>query len=226
MKTKKERDLFAGITEDRLAELKQALGAVKRSFGKGEVIINQGDRTDKLGIVLEGSIEAVHLGFDGDSTLISSLGVGEIFADFLAANDTMRSPVALISTVPCTALFIPFESLLTPSLDFAEERRVLLSNLAKIYAEKYFTLMDRMICISATTIRDKIIRLLNYMHGKTGTATFELPFDREGLARYLNVDRSALSRELSKMKKEGLIEYYKNSFRITDKSLLRNGKFF
>lgn len=226
MKENKNCALFEGVDVDRLDELKLALGASKRSFGKGEVIINQGDRTDKLGVVLSGRIEAVHLDANGNSTLISTLGAGEVFADFLAANGTMRSPVSLISMDGCTALFIPFESLLTDTKDFAEERHILLSNLAKIYAEKYFALMDRMICVSAATMREKIIRFLSYMHRKTGTSTFEIPFDREGLARYLTVDRSALSRELSKMKKERLIEYYKSSFRIVDKDLLRNGKFF
>jgi len=226
MKANKDCALFAGVEEGKLSELKLALRAVKRSFGKGEVIINQGDRTDKLGVVISGAIEATHLSHNGNSTLIATLGAGEVFADFLAANGTMKSPVSLIRTEGCTALLIPFEALLTDTKEFAEERHVLLSNLAKIYAEKYFALMDRMICVSATTMREKIIRFLSYMYGKTGASTFEIPFDREGLARYLSVDRSALSRELSRMKNEGLIEYYKSSFRIIDKSLLRNGKFF
>ena len=147
MKARKDCALFAGVAEDKLPELIQSLGATTRSFGKGEVIINQGDRTDKLGIVTAGNIEAMHLSPDGNSTLISALGVGEVFADFLAANGTMRSPVSLISTEGCTALFIPFQALLTVSKPFADEKYILLSNLAKIYAEKYFLLMDRMICI-------------------------------------------------------------------------------
>lgn len=221
----KDCKLFQGIAEDTISSLKNALGTFERSFGKGEIIINQGDNTDKLGIVLEGDIEALHLSPNGSSTLISVLGKGEVFADFLAADDSALSPVSIIAGERCRVLLVPFGALFTSGAGFAEERRIMLSNLAKIYASKYFLLMDRLICMSAPTIRGKIIRQLSLMHDKTGTLTFELPFDREGLARYLNVDRSALSRELSNMKKDGLIEYYKSSFRIIDKSLLRDGKF-
>lgn len=218
--------LFEGIKDESLVALKTALGASERSFGKGEIIINQGDNTDKLGVVLEGNIEALHLSANGNSTTISILGASEVFADFLAADDTAHSPVSIIAGERCRVLFIPFGALFMPATGFAEERRLMLSNLAKIYASKYFMLMDRLICISSPTIRGKVLKYLTLMYNKTGTATFEIPLDREGLARYLNVDRSALSRELSFMKNEGLIEYYKSSFRILDKSLLRDGKFF
>lgn len=214
--------LFEGIDENALPKLKTAIGATERSFGKGEVIISQGDNTDKLGVVLDGNIEALHLSANGDSALISVLGAGEVFADFLAADDTAHSPVSIIAGEKCRVLFLPFGALFMPSVGFAEERRLMLSNLAKIYASKYFLLMDRLICMSSPTMRGKIIKLLTLMHIKTGATTFKLPFDREGLARYLNVDRSALSRELSNMKREGLIEYYKSSFRITDEKLLRD----
>ncbi len=225
MKETKGCLLFEGIDTETLVYFKSALGASERSFGKGEVIISQGDNTDKLGVVLEGHIEALHFDADGNSTTVSVLGVNEVFADFLAADDTAHSPVSIIAGEKCRVLFIPFGAMFMPTDEFGEERRILLSNLAKIYASKYFAMMDRLICISMPTMRGKIIRYLKLVYGKTGTFTFEIPFDREGLARYLNTDRSALSRELSRMKKEGLIEYYKSSFRIIDTSLLRDGKF-
>lgn len=223
MKDCRECKLFAGIDEKALSGLRSVLGAFERSFGKGEVIINQGDNTDKLGVVTEGSIEAIRFSANGNGTLISALGRGEVFADFLAADDTAQSPVSIIAGDRCRVMLIPFGGLFARDTGFDDEKRIILSNLVAIYAEKYFLLMDRLICISSPTIRGKIVKYLTLMHGKTGTATFEVPFDREGLARYLNVDRSALSRELSKMKNDGLIEYYKSSFRIIDKSLLRDG---
>lgn len=212
--------LFDGIADATLSQLKTALGAVERVFGKGEVIIHQGDHTDKLGVVISGGIEAVRLDVDGNTALISTLKKGDVFADFLAADGTAQSPVSIIAREECRVLFVPFGMLFMSTTGFAEERRIMLSNLAKIYAGKYFLLMDRLICMSAPTLRGKIVKFFNLMHQKSGATTFELPFDREGFARYLNADRSALSRELAKMKKEGLIEYYKSSFRITSDSLI------
>ena len=223
MNTCKGCKLFAGIDESVLVDLKTALSAAERCFGKGEVIINQGENTDKLGVVMEGSIEAMHFSANGNGILISALGKGDVFADFLAADNKAQSPVSIIAGDRCRVLLIPFGALFTRDTDFAEERRILLSNLAKIYAEKYFLLMDRLICMSSPTIRGKVTKYLAINCERTLSCTFDAPFDREGLARYLNVDRSALSRELSRMKSEGLIDYYKSSFRIIDKSLLRDG---
>ncbi len=209
--------LFEGIDKQRLLLFKTAVNAGEYSCGSGEVILHQGETTEKLGVVLSGEIEAVHYRSDGSFTLISILGEGEVFADFLAAADTVHSPATIAARGICRVLLIPFASLFKYIEGFEEEQRIVLANLSKIYAEKYFELKDRLVCISAPTIRGKIINYLELMSERKGTDTFTVPFDRDGMAAYLNTDRSALSRELSKMKKDGLIEYYKNSFK------LRNG---
>ena len=210
--------LFEGIPLARILLIKSKIGAIEFGCGNGEVIIHQGESTEKLGVVLSGEIEAVHYRSDGTYTVISVLGEGEVFADFLAADDTAHSPATVSARGACRVLLIPFAALFSSLDGFEAEQRVILANLSKIYAEKYFELKDRLVCVSATTLRGKLTNYLYLMSERAGSDTFTIPFDRDGLAGYLNADRSALSRELARMKKDGLIEYYKNSFK------LRNGK--
>lgn len=214
MEALKKCRLFEGIPFGRVLEIKNALGAAEQSFGEGEVIIGQGEGASSLGIVLSGGIEAVHYRPDGSFAVISNLGEGEVFADFLAADDKAHSPAAISARVPSRILFVPFASLFKLLSGFEEEQRQMLINLSRVYAEKYFELKDRLICISSPTIRGKLINYFKLMSERTGSTTFDVPFDREGLASFLNADRSALSRELSKMKREGILEYYRNSFKL------------
>ncbi len=214
MEALKKCRLFEGIPFGRVLEMKSALGAAEQSFGSGEVIIGQGEGASSLGVVLSGGIEAVHYRPDGSFAVISSLGEGDVFADFLAADDRAHSPAAICACEPSRILFVPFASLFVRLAGFEEEQRQVLINLSRVYAEKYFELKDRLICISSPTVRGKLVNYFQLMCERTGSTTFDVPFDREGLAAYLNVDRSALSRELSKMKKDGILEYYKNSFKL------------
>lgn len=206
--------LFEGIELKRIIAFNIAINALEYSCGQGEVIIHQGESTEKLGVVLRGEIEAIHYRADGSFAVVAILNEGEVFADFLAADDSAHSPATISARSECRVLLIKFSALFQPVAGFEAEQRAVLANLSKIYAEKYFELKDRLICISAPTLRGKIINYLSLMSEHKGSDTFTVPFDREGMAAYLNADRSALSRELAKMKNDGIIEYYKNSFKL------------
>lgn len=212
MEALKKCRLFEGLPFSAIQKLKTALGAYEQSYGNGEVIIYQGESTSNLGVVLEGAIEAVHYRADGTRAFISALGLGEVFADFLAADDSVHSPAAVSARGVCRVMFVPFSALFSPLPGLEAEQRLVLVNLSRIYAAKYFELKDRLICISSPTIRGKLTNYFELMRERTGSASFTVPFDRDGLAGYLNADRSALSRELAKMKRDGVVDYRKNSF--------------
>ncbi len=210
--------LFDGINSDKLPALMSLMGARQRRYMPGDIILHQYEHTEKLGVIIHGAVEALVYGMNGSQSLVSKLGVGDVFADFLAADGSYSSPVTLIACESATVLHIPFSSIIAPPSEMEKEGRKMLSNLVRVYAQKYFDLKNRLICVTKSTLREKICAaLLLYGNGKKEVT---LPYNREQLAQFLNSDRSALSRELSAMKSEGLIDYKKNIFVIHSAEIL------
>ncbi len=206
--------LFEGIKAEKLPKLLTELNAVQRSYGCGQIILQQGESIDKLGIVKSGSVDGVHYNPDGEESLISHFEEGKVFADFLAVSGSKKSPVCLRTENGCEVVFIPIERLFNPHPEYEREAKLMLANLVGIYAKQYFDLQDRMFCITAPTLKEKIYRLLSLYAEKQGSNHIVLPYNRERMATYLNADRSALSRELARMKNEGLIDGKGNTFII------------
>ncbi len=198
--------LFKGIDPVKLKPLLAALNVIKRSYGVGQIIMEQGAKTDCLGVVEKGFVDALHYTSDGNASLISHFSAGQIFADFLAASDSKESPVTLIARENSDVLFVPISALYSPMNDFENEARILTANLVGIYADQYFELKDRIFCITAPTLKEKILRFLFLFSDKAKSNTFYVPYSRERMAAYLNAERSALSRELMRMKAEGIID--------------------
>ncbi|MBR6594832.1 MAG: Crp/Fnr family transcriptional regulator [Clostridia bacterium] len=203
--TKAECKLFYGMEKPRLEAFLDGIRAVKQSYGDGQVILSQGEPTDKLGVVLNGEIEGVYYGTEGDTTLVSTFGEGMVFADFLAADSSKTSPVTLSAVGECTVLHIPIEGLFSPPKAVEAEARRMLWNLVGIYSAQYFELKDRLFCLSAGTLREKILRFLSLQREKAGSDSFVLGCTRERMAAYLNAERSALCRELSRMRADGIL---------------------
>lgn len=120
---------------------------------------------------------------------------------------------------PLEVLFIPINSILRPCTNLCKSHEQLLGNLFDSIAERALELHDRNDCLIMPTIRDKVLTYLTKVMRETGTETFTIPFDREAMAEYLDVDRSALSRELAWMKRDGLIDFYRNKFKLLPKAV-------
>ncbi len=212
--------LFDGIDRDELRNALSVMGAHPRLYGAGEIILHQSEHTDKLGIIDSGSVEAVVYGTDGTQSLVSRLSEGDVFADFLAADDSHSSPVTLMACENTRVLHIPVAAILSPPNEVEMCGKLMLSNLVRIYAKKYFELKNRIICLTQPSLRGKICTFLSLHY--SGAEEITLPYNRDALARYLNADRSALSRELASMQADGLIRYRKNVFHILTKEILEN----
>lgn len=213
-----QNPLLEGITANEQQALFECLKASVKSFHKGESLLREQETVDRLGILLTGSVESSRLDISGKRLVISRLGQGSIYGDVLSLYPERRSPVTVTALESVSALLIPAASLLEPCANRCACHEKLLHNLLKSVSEKYFELHDRLYCITRPTMREKIMYFLKSASemsasGKHGHA-FSIPFDRTALAGYLNVDRSALSRELSAMKREGLIDFHKNTFRL------------
>ena len=210
--------LLEGIPEDEQTALFECLNAQIKHFGKGVDIFREQDQVDWLGIILSGAVEASRLDMSGKRLIISRLGRGSVFGDVLSLSPNRSSLVTVTALEDVSALLIPASGLYLPCMKRCAGHYLLIRNLLKSVSEKYFELQDRLFCVTRPKMREKIIYFLESVSGKSGSGlqghAFTIPFDRAALAEYLNVDRSALSRELSAMKRGGLIDYHKNTFRL------------
>ena len=203
--------LFSGLNPDAVSLFLQSAHCREDSFPRGTILISQGDRVTAAGVLLSGLIKAYRLNRQGEENLQSVMGPGSMFGDMRMATDNGKSPVTVEVTEDARVLFVPFESIMAASGDFGNRLRV---NLLHELSARYWALNRKVRYLSERSLRSRIaLFLLDSAHDQ-GSLTFTVSMTREGMASLLGVNRSALSRELSRMEKDGLLAVYRGSFRI------------
>ena len=194
------------------------LGAVIRSYGKGEALVLAGEPSRRVGIVLSGELEAYRPAPGGVRIPIARVEPGGVFGDVLGGS-SLSSPVTVLAAAPCEVLLLPYERLLLSDGSPAHQRVV--QNLVRTISDKYFSLSHRIDLLVMKSLRAKVAAYLLSEAARAHSLTFSIPFSRIQLADYLNCDRSALSRELSTMQREGLIDTYRSSFKLLEPDALQ-----
>ena len=210
--------LFTCTEDFALRVLLSVLGAAIRSFGNGLALVQAGMPNRRVGIVLTGSIEAYRPAPGGARVPITRMGPGGIFGDVLGGS-SLSSPVTVMASAPCEVLLMPYEKLLLPGAAPARQR--VLQNLVRTISDKYFLLSRRVDLLVLKSLRAKVCAYLLSEAEQQGSLTFSIPFSRIQLADYLNCDRSSLSRELSLMQRDGLLDTYRSSFKLLQPDALR-----
>lgn len=199
--------LFIHIDEQELVDMQ--FGFRRSSFTKGAIIFRSGQIVSELGIVIKGSVNIESLDLTGGKTILSHISVGQIFAETYAfCHEPMM--VEAIAGKDCEILFVNIKALLNNHNSSRSWYIKLLKNLLNIAAHKNLTLSNRIFCTAPKTIRGRLLTYLANLSAKQKSQVLTLPFNRQQLADYLNLDRSALSKELGKMRDEGLISFHKN----------------
>ena len=212
--------LLRGMADDELDTLMACMAPRARRYAKGELLLMAGYETHELGLVLEGAITASKPLADGGTVVIAHMGPGGVFADVLAGGRS-RSPVNVTAAEDCLILYLPCAALLRPCAELHAAHQKLLQNWLETISGKYFALDRRLELICCKSLRGRICMWLLEQREACGADTFSTPMNRTELAAYLNCDRSALSRELSRMQEEGLIELFRGSFKLPDPERLR-----
>ena len=210
--------LFAGLDTEDLRTLLAQLGAAVRSYGKGEALVLAGEPNRRVGVVLTGELEAYRPAPGGARIPITHMEPGGVFGDVLGGS-SLASPVTVLAASSCEVLLIPYERLLLSDGSAAHQR--VLQNLVRTISDKYFLLSRRVDLLVLKSLRAKVCAYLLSEAERAGSMTFSIPFSRIQLADYLNCDRSALSRELSLMQRDGLLDTYRSSFKLLDVESLR-----
>lgn len=207
----KKVGLFKDINASDLNVMYKCLGSEVKAFCKGEIILLSGDKPENVGIVLSGQIHVVKEDCDGNRSLLTSITAGDVFAEALCCAGVLESPVTVQADTDSVVMLLRFSRILNICSNSCSFRTQLIANMLKLIANKNLILQNRMGIISLKSIRAKVTRYLasfSPIYGQEIT----IPFNREELADFLCVERSALSHELARMKKDGLIVYRKNRF--------------
>ena len=210
--------LFAGLSAAELSTLLSRLGASVRSYGKGEALVLAGEPSRRVGIVLSGELEAYRPAPGGARIPIARVEPGGVFGDVLGGS-SLDSPVTVVAASSCEVLLFPYERLLLSDGSAAHQQA--LQNLVRTISDKYFLLSRRVDLLVLKSLRAKVCAYLLSEAEQQGSLTFSIPFSRIQLADYLNCDRSALSRELSLMQRDGLLDTYRSSFKLLQPDALR-----
>lgn len=196
--------LFAGMNPARLHTLLCALSPAVHTYAKGEMPVLAGYEVHEMGIVLAGRLQAVQLTAGGDELSVAQLTAGDVFGDMLAASGQIKSPVSIQALTPCSVAYIRHEKLFVPLPMLQAEQCLLLQNMMRSMAEKYFLQERRVQALAEKSLRGKVLRYLRQQQRSTGAAAVAVP-TRSAMAAYLGCERSALCRVLSAMQAEGTL---------------------
>ena len=203
--------LFRGIPKEALPALLEGLGARKRRCGRGEVVLRRGERADRLGLVLSGTLHIVKEDFWGSRTIVGLARSGEVFAEAYACLGGEPLEVAVLAAADAEVLFLNSVQALSCARPGAAE---FTRNLLTILAGRNLTLTRKIGHMARRTTRDKLLSYLSAQAMQAGGPEFDIPLDRQQLADYLAVDRSAMSTALGKLRDEGVLTFQKNHFHL------------
>ncbi len=210
----KTSPLFAHIERDNLSAMLGCLGTKEMHYRKGETVFAEGDKASHMGIVCRGEVQMERMDYDGNRTIVSHAEEGELFAEAFACAEVEQLPVSVIAAEDTEVLLFDCRRITQSCCNACAFHQQMIYNLLKITAQKSILLHQRAEIISHRTTRDKLMAYLNRRAKDAGSRKFTVPFDRQELADYLEVDRSGLSAEISKLRREGVLNSTKNEFEL------------
>lgn len=209
--------LFEGITENEYTEMMRCFHADKKVYHPDQVICTYGEDSRKIGILSEGEASLIRIQEDGRQTLLEYLNTGDIFGEALSVFSSKTDIIQVVCSKTCCVEFIDFFHLTKRCPKACSFHSTLVSNVLHLLSRKAVHLSERLDILSQRTIREKLLRCFTLMAAdQQSTCSFTLPFSLGTLADYLCVDRSAMMREIGKMKKEGLIQVDKRRITLND----------
>ena len=206
--------LFDGIADEDILKMLICLGARVDVYDKKYTVMSEGSAAKYIGIVLSGAVRISHTDYYGNRSLLGTMSPSEVFAEAFACAQSATLPVDVSAAETSEIMIIDCSHILHTCKNNCEFHQRLIFNLMRDIAQKTIIFHRKIEITSKRTTRDKLMTYLSIMAKETGTSIFEIPFDRQELADYLDVERSGLSSEISKLRAEGIIECEKNKFRL------------
>ncbi len=207
-------ELFKGIDESSLPAVLENLKAVIKHYAKGEYIRMRGEAADFIGIVLEGEIHILQDDYYGSRSITASVGAGSLFAEAFVCARVPQLMVDIAANSDCSVLFLSGAGILESHDVRNSYHDILIRNLLGIVARKNMYLNRKLRYAAQKTTAQKLLAYLNDCAVSAGSNEFVIPFNRQALADYLGVERSAMSTEIGRLVKAGIIETNRNYFKL------------
>lgn len=210
----KKCPLFFGIGEDDLIRMLTCLGATVGFYDKKYTVMSEGKPVRHIGIVLSGGVQMSLTDYYGNRSIIANITAGEPFAEAFACTEAESLPLSVTANEPSYIMLIDCSHILHTCTNSCGFHHQLIFNLMKDIAAKALSFQRKIEITSKRTTREKLMTYLNICAKEAGSNYFDIPFDRQELADYLGVERSGLSAEISKLRREGIIESEKRFFKL------------
>ena len=209
--------LFHGIREDEITELLHCLAPREGKFQKNEVIFRAGSPVNEFGLVESGSVNIVVNLYWGNSIIFGHVGKGQVFAENYAAIPGKELVCDVVACEDTQVIFLNMRNMLTTCRRGCTYHNRLVQNMLRISAQKNLNMSSRMMHTASRSLRERLLSYFSERALEHGSPHFTIPFNRQQLAEYLGVNRSAMSNELSKMQEDGLLIYHRNEFTLKEK---------
>ena len=206
--------LFAGVGEANIEAMLDCLSANLRDYKKGEYVLREGERIDNVMLLASGSLNIQKDDFWGNRSIVNHISAGEMFGEAYIAPESGPLLNDVIALEDSVVMFFDFRKILTVCSSACKFHTTVIQNLFFAISEKNRQLVQKLGHMSKRTTRDKLISYLSEQAKRSGSSTFSIPFNRQQLADFLCVDRSAMSNELCKLRDEGLLTFERNTFSL------------
>jgi CRP-like cAMP-binding protein len=210
----KTSPLFYGMEEQEIETMLGCFSAEWRAFAKNDFLLRVGDEVDSLGLVLSGSVHIIQEDFWGNRNIIAEIGTGQVFAESYACTQGATLGVSVVAAEETAALFLNIRSVMTTCASSCAFHARLIRNLLSALAEKNLRMNEKLSHMTKRSTREKLLSYLSLESQRRGSAAFDIPFNRQQLADYLSVERSAMSSELGRLRDEGVLSFDKNHFHL------------
>ena len=210
----KKTKLFSGVGEDEISAMLNCLGATLRKYKKGEYVARSGDHIHHIQVLAEGSLHIQNDDYWGNRSIINHVTVGEMFGEAYASPGSGPILNDVVAVEDSIVIFFDVNKILSVCPTGCRFHTTTVKNLFFAISEKNRALLSKLRHISNRSTKDKLLSYLSSEAQKQGASSFDIPFNRQQLADFLSVDRSAMSNELCKMRDEGIIIFEKNHFKL------------
>lgn len=206
--------LFSGVGDDEIESMLSCLGARLYHYKKDEYVLRQGEHLSDITVLVEGDLHIQKDDYWGNRSILGQITVGEMFGEAYVAPESGALLNDVIAVEDSAVLFFDMKRIITTCSSACRFHAIVIQNLFFAISEKNRKLVQKLGHMSQRTTREKLISYLSEEAKRQNSASFVIPFNRQQLADFLSVDRSAMSNELCKMRKDGLLEFDKNKFRL------------
>lgn len=210
----KRTQLFAGIGDDEISSMLSCLGARLHTFKKGEYVFRQGEHLSDISVLVSGALHIQNDDYWGNRSILGQISVGEMFGEAYVAPESGALLNDVAAVEDSEVIFFDVKRIITTCPSACRFHATVVQNMFFAISEKNRKLVQKLGHMSKRSTREKLISYLSQQARKQNSVSFTIPFNRQQLADFLSVDRSAMSNELCKMRDEGLIQFDKNSFKL------------